>query len=253
MGSISLNTCILLLFLCLYYLHSLILSQNSLRCYYYSTSWATIQLYSMDSFTNHVFGTLTYSRDISISDCGERISKDFNRYIQKFRRLHNTKVQYIRAIEAHADGYPHIHVILQFPTSLRVNDSRYFDRELFKKWKQLWTSGVADYRPPNTKRQPVLYLVKYISKNTSAYRTLWKKLLPANTVEPSNGLTQTVTKNVSDVKPSSDDIKFVGTLLFCKTYKLRQLSWSRNFTFPVLPMACRPEAGQTSLNTSVPK
>lgn len=172
----------------------------------------------------------------------KQVSKDFNRFIQRFRRLHNVQVQYIRTIEAHNDSYPHLHAVLQLPASLTITNARYFDRELFKKWKQLWTSGLSDYRPPNPKQQsPVLYIVKYISKSSSSYRTVWKKLLRnvspvASSSSTSNEKPKSVElANSQACEITSDSVKFATTLLFCKQHKLRPVTWSRGFIFPAIP------------------
>lgn len=161
--------------------------------------------------------------------CWKSVSKDFNRFIQRVRRLHNSQVQYIRCIEAHQDCYPHLHAILQFSTPQTVLNRRYFDRTLYLKWKQLWSSGLSDFQPPKSKQQPLFYLMKYISKSTNAHKTLWRKLIVQTSTQTA---TNAPTKQEDANEPSADSVKFAVTLLKCKEFKLRQLSWSRGFKYP---------------------
>lgn len=175
-----------------------------------------------------------------------KLGTDFNRYIQKYRRFHNLPIQYVRAVEAHADSYPHIHIILQFPTSISVSDARYFDKILYSRWKQLWSFGLSDYQPPRSKRLPILYLIKYISKSNHTYKTLWKKLL--QTSAPVTATSDSQQSHVTSVEHSSTvDIKFVTTDLLCKKHKIKQLTWSRGFKFPVLSGVRGVPIGQTLL------
>lgn len=176
---------------------------------------------------------------------GETWSKlgiNFNRFIQKYRRLHKLPIQYIRTVEAHADTYPHIHIILQFPDArISVDNARYFDSVLYRKWKQLWTFGLSDYQPPRNTRQPILYLIKYISKETHTYKTLWKKMLPpadATVIKDGHGPIHA---------PTVQDTTTNKTLELCKTYKVKQLSWSRGFVFPSLARRPETEIEQTLL------
>ena len=161
--------------------------------------------------------------------CWESISKDFNRYVQKIRRLHNSPIQYLRCVEAHADGYPHLHCILQFPSVQTVNHGQYFDKLLHSKWKQLWSFGLSDFKVFRSKQSPILYMMKYISKSTNTHKTLWKKLLIAQTSTPQ--VVHDVPTETKDASP--DQIKYALTLLKCKEFKIKQLSWSRLFQLPL--------------------
>ncbi len=159
-------------------------------------------------------------------------SKDFNRFIQKLRRLHNSPIQFIRAIESHEDDYPHIHCITQHPQILSIRHGRYFDSLLYAKWKQLWTRGLSDAQPPKSKQAPILYLIKYISKSGNSYKTLWKKMFPAYDsalVTPPIQPKSTVSQSSSS---ANDLTKFKQTIALCSQYKVKQLSWSRKFQYP---------------------
>lgn len=179
----------------------------------------------LKSLTSHVFATLTFTRDISLDSAWEQTNTNFNRYIQKFRRQSaGNEIQYIRTVEAHLDSYPHIHTILQFHSPISVDNARYFDPTLYRKWKQLWTFGISDYQPPRSSRLPILYLIKYISKGNTT-KTIWKKMFANATA-------------TADSKPSpAPSVKVVTTTPtqeFCKKYNIKQCTWSRKFTFPVL-------------------
>ncbi len=166
-----------------------------------------------------MFSTFTYNRSLLLNDAWTRSSKDFNRVIQKFRRLHNADIQYLRVLEAHKDGYPHIHCILQFPDArLRINNSRFFDRRLYSRWKSLWTHGHSDYqRPRKRSANAVLYVLKYLLKNTTR-KTILKKIHPPYS---------------SDFKPTLAEQARVRpmTNLPIKKYGVKLATWSRGFDF----------------------
>lgn len=222
------------------YTHNIVLILKSIK--FLSTLSRKIR------YVKHLFVTLTYQRSNEVSAVWTGASKDYNKYIQKLRRFHGSKIQYLRAVEAHQDGYPHFHAILQFHDVLSVYDDRYIDGTFRARLKELWSFGFSDYSVPRSGQIPIFYLVKYISKSTHTHRTLWKKLF-AHSVPDSTktGVTQSASNVKSDnaVEQTSgitnDSIKFFYTLLFCKQYKIKQVFWSRNFIFPTLPSARRPE------------
>jgi len=167
----------------------------------------------VDEVLRHVFATLTYTREKSLERRWSTCSRDFNRYLQELRRLHDRKVQYLRVVEKHKDNYPHIHIIIQFPNAIiRVTNSKYFDRTLYKKWKALWQHGHSDYQKPYRSGQGTLsYIIKYLLKNTTQ-KTIWKKILKLNTVNTAvkqHG----ITVNASPVKING----------------VKLATWSRNF------------------------
>lgn len=189
-------------------------------------------------FTNYVFSTYTYSRDIRLSESWESVSSDFNRYVQRIRRLHGSRVQYLRTVEAHEDSYPHIHAILRFKDVIAVDNVRYFDRALFRQWKSLWIRGLSDYQPPLQRtRSPLLYIIKYVTKGSPTLKTLWKKYYALN-VQPSTESETTATQQSSaeSVELGSEPTmteelpeKMKKTVNLCRTHKIKQLSWSREF------------------------
>ncbi len=133
-------------------------------------------------FTRHVFSTLTYSRDIEVLHRWQHCSSHFNRYIQKIRRLHSCSIEYFRVVEEHQDTFPHVHTLLQFPDArIRIENIKFFDQALYKKWKSLWPHGLSDYQKPKRSGSGTLsYLMKYLIKNQTS-KTIWKKILNSGT------------------------------------------------------------------------
>jgi len=183
------------------------------------------------TFTNHVFATLTFSRGLSSDLCWRKTSIDFNRFIQRVRRLHKCEVQYIRVVEAHRDSYPHLHAVIQFPTSISVSNARRFDNVLYAKWKQLWTSGLSDIKPVESQQGSILYLMKYISKGATS-KNVWKKCYSVYnaSVKDSKVLPSTYTP----AKSTNVSVPLTPTQQLCEQYKIKQMSWSRGFVFPIL-------------------
>lgn len=186
----------------------------------------------MITFTRHVFATLTYARDIEVFQCWTQITKDFNRFFQEFRRFHfSTKVNYLRVIEEHRDGFPHIHVIIQFDRAcISVNADRYFDREIYSKWRSLWRYGFTDYQQPRRSGTGTLsYVMKYLSKNQTS-NTIWKRVL----------------KNSSSIGHSEQSSvlasqkKNIMRSILLPTHKngVKLCTWSRNFDFS--PFSIKP-------------
>jgi hypothetical protein len=197
-------------------------------------------------FARHVFATFTY--EPHISDKWGRVSKDYNRYLQEIRRLHNVRVAYLRVVEQHKNGAPHIHALLQFPSAqLRVQsyvqDRRarkkspmwYFDKALYSKWKSLWRYGHSDYqRPRRGGVGPISYMMKYLLKNQTQ-KTVWRKVIA----------TQTSTDQKSSVPLSAAQIEqrscanlqktpmdgLVTNTMPVRKFGVKLCSWSRNFDF----------------------
>jgi hypothetical protein len=212
-------------------------------------------------FSHHAFFTLTYGEQPNIPHqyFWHKVGTDYNRFIQKLRRLHNSPVQAIRAIESHASGNPHLHVLARFPNVLTINNEKYFDRDLYAKWKSLWKGGYLDCSPTHTGQAlPVRYLLKYISKHTTTYKTLWRNYyhcLQNIKQDESNTLKDTHTSTTVETNPSNststDEYQNDGlpaitskelyTLLFCKSFNIKSLSWTRNYFSRALPSARRPE------------
>lgn len=151
-------------------------------------------MHSSSRSDRHVFATLTYGRDQSEDDTWHRVPRDFNRFLQKVRRT-TGHVEYLRCTERHKDGYPHMHVLLQYRDVYFSNSYRgrtYLPRPLFDSLKLCWTQGHTDYQVPRRKGLGTVgYILKYISKGTSS-KTVWRKVLgqrSATTVDPLMSLT----------------------------------------------------------------
>ena len=149
--------------------------------------------------------------------CWRESSRLFNRYLQRFRRLHAHKIQYIRVIESHKDGYPHIHILLQFSYAcIRVEGGKYFTKLLYKKWKALWIEGHTDYQKPKRQNGVIRYILKYLLKNQTK-KTIYKKISP---------------KAVQDAVPDRHDSsipKKSGYALPVSKYGVKLCTWSRGF------------------------
>ncbi len=181
----------------------------------------------MITYGKTAFVTTTYSRDRLLDSCWKNSNSDFNRYIQKLRRLHQNSVQYLRTIEMHRDGYPHFHAVLRFPIVLTITNGRYFDKALYAKWRSSWTHGLSDSQPPIRKESPLAYIIKYTTKNSG--RKIWiryyqtmNQRLDAKSVNPPpiGSFPPPVTFSAEPVTCLSQK---------CAHYKIKQCTWSRNF------------------------
>ncbi len=191
----------------------------------------------MITYGKTVFATFTFSRDRLVSDAWSATGKNFNRFTQSLRRLHHGNIQYLRTIEAHNDGYPHVHAILRFPTVLTITNGRYFEQKMYRRWKHLWISGLSDYQPPRTK-YPITYILKYVTKGSNARRLIWKRHSHALTI---SGNTETLLNALPAgdlVRPVGSPTRkgrpFVPTVLtqseiLCQKHKIKQCTWSREF------------------------
>ncbi len=178
----------------------------------------------MITYGKTVFFTSTYSRDRPLDSCWKSSNTHFNRYIQKLRRLHKDSVQYLRTLEMHADGYPHFHAVLRFPTVLTITNGRYFDRPTYKEWKSAWTHGHSDAQPPRTKQSPLAYIIKYTTKESGT--KIWKRYYRNLNVQSAMSEPTEFSAKIR-VIPSVTPV----TPLFmkCKEYKIKQCTWSRKF------------------------
>ena len=186
-----------------------------------------------------MFFTLTYRRDLPIPETWYKITRTFNHYITDLRRFHHDKLQYLRVVEEHQDGYPHIHCIIQFQNvGIRVQDARWFDSSLYKQWKNRWVHGHSDIQCPRGTRTHVLaYVLKYCLKNRTA-STVWKKvLLDSNNSQDQDNTDSIQTQSDQDIVNSatSGDHNIndqVGiSVPPVKKYGVKYLTWSRNFNF----------------------
>ncbi len=173
----------------------------------------------MDEIIRHVFGTLTFDRNKQIRETWKQTSKAYNRFIQKWRRISNQEIQYIRSIESHKDGYPHIHTIIQYPFAcIRIKHSQYFDKRIYALWKSHWIHGFSDYRKPvKNESRTLQYLIKYITKTTTR-KTVYKKIIN----------TKPLAITTQHAKETTLPVSFNGVKL---------VTWSRNFDWKPFKMS----------------
>ncbi len=182
--------------------------------------------------SNAVFATLTYNPNQSKRDAWLSSTSDYNRFIQRLKRNFDS-CQYLKVIEPHQNGYPHIHALLLFDKlSYSSDGSRYLPHDVFQKLKSTWTIGLSDYQSPRgSGNSLVSYVLKYLTK-TSASKRLWSLILG--------------TLNYGAIIPTTDNdfirpppyagfkhilipkehFIFHSTL---QTKRIKLLSWSRNF------------------------
>ena len=175
-------------------------------------------------------------------ECWANVSKLFNRFHQKYKRK-ISKAEYIRTVEIHKNGRPHVHAIFQsitsFPCKLSTDKNgkpRYYcTKSFYSSLRGLWLLGNADFvflRPlvlefnsvPSDKQTTswaMHYVLKYtVKENTS--RTLRKKMFP--NYKPD------ISKRKSIIK-LPDSPQHTAFLELLKKNKIRQCSWSRGFRF----------------------
>ncbi len=178
----------------------------------------------MITYGKTAFLTTTYSRNRLLDDCWRTSNVDFNRYIQKLRRLHKNSIQYLRTIEEHRDGYPHFHAILRFPTVLTIKNGRYFDKTLYGLWKSYWRHGLSDAQPPRPKQSALAYIIKYTTKNTG--HKIWIRYYRHLNVNSAD-VRLTPSCMIKKVLPSVSPVSSLSQK--CEKYKIKQCTWSRNF------------------------
>ncbi len=178
----------------------------------------------MITYGKTVFLTTTYSRDRLLDDTWRHANTDFNRYIQKLRRLPQGQMEYLRTIEAHRDGYPHFHAILRFHTVLAIDNCRYFRPNIYASWKKAWTKGLSDAQPPRNKQSPLAYIIKYTTKQSG--NRIWKRYyrhLDVSSAELPHTPSSLIKKDTLSVSPVTPLSKR------CAENKIKQCTWSRRF------------------------
>ena len=175
-------------------------------------------------------------------DAWRDCSKLFNRFHQRYKRK-ISNAEYIRTIEIHKNGRPHIHAVVQsltsFPCGLATDTNgkrRYYcAKRVYLSLRDLWTYGHSDFnflRPsiiefgsvPSDKQTTswaMHYVLKYTVKDSTS-RTLRKKLFPNYKPDP--------VKKKSIIK-LPDSVEHTAFLELLKKNKIRQCSWSRGFRF----------------------
>ena len=204
------------------------------------------------TYSKHIFVTLTYSRETSKDICWQQTNRYFNRYVQKIRRIKRgiqrdtlyPDLAYLRVIERHKDGYPHIHVIFQAQRRLfDIYNARYLDSITHKRIKDRWPHGFSDIRPGD--KDSIFYALKYLTKNTTR-KTIFKKILPKDGSELTSGNPRVKDSCISHVpsplagsKPITSRAEKtlpsthyeIASSVKGESTKIKLASWSRNFDF----------------------
>ncbi len=182
---------------------------------------------------NTIFTTLTFDRSQNIRNTWLLCNVASNRFLQRVRRTIDT-CEYLKVYEIHKDSYPHIHILFIFShLNYPNNHTRWLPHDVFTKLKLAWTLGLSDHQSPiaYADYSALNYVLKYVQKSSSASH-LWSRLLRP---EP-------------DYVPQTNDngyplktIRYAAykTLLmphtvsldqtFCKTKKIKLITWSRGF------------------------
>jgi len=123
----------------------------------------------------HMFITVTLARSYPIGLAWRKIIKNYaRRIIKTIERIENNKVlYYIGVLEAHRDGYPHIHLLVVFKKPLKVfrwKNSYRFENK--RSWDQALGSNeenFIDVFALRNHREIRSYLLKYLSKSLAEH------------------------------------------------------------------------------------
>ena len=123
----------------------------------------------------HMFITVTLSRKYHIGQAWRKIIKSYVRRVMKtIEKIENNRVlYYIGVLEAHKDGYPHIHLLVVFKKPLKVfrwKNSYRFENK--RSWDQALGSNeenFIDVFALSNSREIRSYLLKYLSKSLAEH------------------------------------------------------------------------------------
>lgn len=132
--------------------------------------WFEYKDRSSNHKTRALFISLTYDESgLSVPDAWEYCTPDYNRFMARIRRKYG-QCYGVRVIEAHKNGYPHIHVVLIFA-------KKWFNTFFYNgKWRvtekrlgleDCWKYGFSDIQGLSGFHGAVSYLGKYLMKNSS--------------------------------------------------------------------------------------
>ena len=215
-------------------------------------------MYNPPCPSSSVFTTLTFPRSKNIRDTWLSINQATNRYVQRVRRTIDY-CEYVKAYEIHKDGYPHVHILFIFRNfRYNSNHTRWLPDTIFAKLKSAWTLGLSDHQSPtsSSNHSGLSYILKYLSKSSSANH-LWSKILT-----PDTSYSPTLNENGYPILMKS----YAGyaliivpsdvTLTQCnlKYHKIKLLTWSRKFTQSYLKslQTTEPCPNSPSLHTPNP-
>jgi len=119
----------------------------------------------------HAFFTITLARSYPIGQAWKKIIKSYARRVLKtIERIENNKIIfYIGVLEAHRDGYPHIHMLVIFKKPMKLfkwkNMYRFVRKREWDKALGSDKSNFIDVFALRNEREIVGYLLKYLSKS----------------------------------------------------------------------------------------
>jgi len=170
----------------------------------------------------HAFITITLARNYPIGVAWRKIIKSYARRVLKtIEKIENNKIiYYLGVLEAHKDGYPHIHMFVIFKKTLKVfkwKNMYRFERK--KEWDKALGSdkeNFIDVFALRNKKEVVGYLLKYLSKS-----------LAENIVMNKNDIKNLINSSSYDSFIENGYFKDL-TLLICKLLGVKPVMISRN-------------------------
>lgn len=170
----------------------------------------------------HMFITVTLARSYPIGLAWRKIIKSYaRRIIKTIERIENNKVlYYIGVLEAHRDGYPHLHILAVFKKPLKVfkwKNVYRFERK--REWDRALGSNeenFIDVFALRNKKEVVGYLLKYLSKS-----------LAENIVINKNDIKNLINSSSYDSFIENGYFKDL-TLLICKLLSVKPVMISRS-------------------------
>lgn len=85
------------------------------------------------------------------------LSRDVTLWLKRVRKLSGVPLRYLLVVEAHKDGFPHLHILLHEPTSAPVRKAML---------ESQWRSGFSHWRLVDAgDERAALYVCKYLSKD----------------------------------------------------------------------------------------
>jgi hypothetical protein len=132
--------------------------------------------------TRFVTLTVRPTPGLSAEEELDRMNAAWRNMWKRLKRLYGDRAQgYVRVVELHKSGTPHLHLALAIPFLPQTTLSRW--------WQEFTSSPIVDIRAIKTERGLAQYLSKYLTKDTAALdgRRKWSQsraFLPAVEKKP---------------------------------------------------------------------
>jgi hypothetical protein len=169
-----------------------------------------------------MFITVTLKRSYPIGLAWRKIIKSYARRVLKtIEKIENNKIiYYIGVLEAHRDGYPHLHLLVVFKKPMKVfkwkNVYRFENKRLWDQALGSDKSNFIDVFALRNHREIRSYLLKYLSKS-----------LAENIVMNKNDIKNLISSSSYDSFLENNYFKDL-TLLICKLLSVKPVMISRN-------------------------